>query len=217
VCAWCSAPATDPANSQSDSLPIGLLLTFLGVCRGGLHAPNPTTARCRQGCSVALPTWQNSRRFVVPIEEPFRPANPNNTYALRSRVDDCQENIRADEAAPVRRRRSPARATDSGVPQRRHLRLLGGHPRHRSLPPTRGATACPPIVALITKPGRVLRDGKRLEPWRGGEDRSLQDARHTSFAAGEERTALLLGGDKPNVGAASTDERTRTADLLITR
>src|SRR5215217_9171203 len=37
------------------------------------------------------------------------------------------------------------------VPQRQCLWLVVGLPVHRSLPPTRGTTACPSIVAHITK------------------------------------------------------------------
>jgi hypothetical protein len=64
------------------------------------------------------------------------------------------KNIRANKAAPVKRGdRQPVRQT-LVVPQRQCLRLNVYLPVQRSLPPRRGTTACPSIVAHITKTGR---------------------------------------------------------------
>src|SRR5215208_276197 len=84
------------------------------------------------------------------------------------------KNIRTSEAAPVKSGdRQPEQQT-LVVPQRQCLRLVVYLPVQWPLPPTRGTTACPCIVAHITKtatnPGRPatpLSDGPpRLGPRR---------------------------------------------------
>src|SRR5215212_1705159 len=61
------------------------------------------------------------------------------------------QNIRTSEAAPVKSGdRQPVQQT-LVVPQRQRLWLVVGLPVLRSLPPTRSTTACPSIVAHITK------------------------------------------------------------------
>ena len=229
---WCAPDVGRPrrspaaakrlARSQPDSLPSGFL-TFLSLCpnppyalahgegrfllagarRAEAHAPNLHHSPMRVGVLRCASEPQYSCRFVVSIEERFRPASSNNTNALRSRVNDCQESIRADEAAPVRRRRSPARATDSGVPQRRHLRLLGDHPLHRSLPPTRGATACVLIVACIAK--RATGDGGGAFVAYCCHRRQCLRLRHVRFARGNRYFA-----GKRNSAGGGTRTHTRS-------
>jgi hypothetical protein len=72
---------------------------------------------------------------------------------VRGQSTPGDKNIRTGEAAPVRSGdRQPERQAPV-VPQRRCSWLVVDLPLHRSLPPTRGATACPRIVAHITRPG----------------------------------------------------------------
>src|SRR4028118_306613 len=79
------------------------------------------------------------------------------------------KNIRTGESAPVRSGdRRPERRTPV-VPQRRCPRLVVYLPVQRSLPPTRGATACPNIVAHITKPGPRSRCERILASYRSEE------------------------------------------------
>jgi hypothetical protein len=62
------------------------------------------------------------------------------------------KDIRANKAPPVKRGdRQPEQQT-LVVPQRQCLRLVVYLPVQWPLPPTRGTTACPTIVAHITKP-----------------------------------------------------------------
>jgi hypothetical protein len=78
------------------------------------------------------------------------------------RVTPASKNIRTDEAAPVKSGdRRPVLQTPV-VPLRRCLGLVVGLPLHRSLPPTRGTTAYPSIVAHITKTDPRSRYGRIL-------------------------------------------------------
>ena len=74
----------------------------------------------------------------------------------RALVGGGSKNIRTSEAAPVKSGdRQPEQQT-LVVPQRQCLRLVVYLPVQFPLPPTRGTTACPSIVAHITKAGGVL-------------------------------------------------------------
>src|SRR5215210_8145391 len=82
------------------------------------------------------------------------------------------KNIRTSEAAPVKRGdRQPEQQT-LDVPQRQCLRLVVYFPVQWPLPPRRGTTACPCIVAHITKRGPHSRCGRsscsiHRSAWRG--------------------------------------------------
>src|SRR5215210_2304602 len=72
------------------------------------------------------------------------------------------KNIRTSEAAPVKRGdRQPEQQT-LVVPQRQCLRLVVYLPVQWPLPPARGTTACPCIVAHITKTDTCSRCGRIL-------------------------------------------------------
>ena len=72
------------------------------------------------------------------------------------------KDIRTSEAAPVKRGdRQPVRQS-LVVPQRQCFELVVYLPVQRYLPPTRGTTACPAIVAHITKHGLRSQGGHSL-------------------------------------------------------
>src|SRR5215203_501518 len=72
------------------------------------------------------------------------------------------KNIRTSEAAPVKRGDRQPERQSLVVSQRQCFGLVVYLPLHRSLPPTRGTTACPAIVAHITKHGPRSRCGRSL-------------------------------------------------------
>src|SRR5215208_5796824 len=72
------------------------------------------------------------------------------------------KNIRTSEAAPVKSGDRQPELQTLVVPQRQCLRLVVYLPVQWPLPPSRGPTACPSIVAHITKADACSRCGRIL-------------------------------------------------------